>query len=141
MGLLNYITDRLREEGPAAGSLMENYVFTELVKRGLEVKFWRTGTGAEVDFVVNGIPIEVKASVLNNPLLTKSFFSYLETYKPASGFLINSNLYEERDTDGKTVYFYAATGGIAGVSFQVLGSLLVRPTMKMYHRLLRFRPF
>ncbi len=106
MGLLNYITDRLREEGPAAGSLMENYVFTELVKKGLEVKFWRTGTGAEVDFVVNGVPIEVKASVLNNPLLTKSFFSYLETYKPASGFLINSNLYEERDTDGKTVYFY-----------------------------------
>jgi predicted AAA+ superfamily ATPase len=106
MGLMNYITDRLKSEISDTGSLMENYVFTELVKKGLEVKFWRTGAGAEVDFIVNGAPVEVKASVLNSPLLTKSFFSYLETYKPVSAYLINNNFYGKREVEGKTVYFY-----------------------------------
>jgi predicted AAA+ superfamily ATPase len=106
LGLMNYITDRLREGAQDTGSVMENYVFTEMVKKGLEVKFWRTGAGAEVDFVVNGIPLEVKSSVFNNPLLTRSFISYLETYKPASGFMINFNFYGERDVEGKKVYFY-----------------------------------
>jgi hypothetical protein len=46
------------------GALFENYVLTELIKMGLVVKYWRTKSNAEVDFVVetdNGIiPIEVK---------------------------------------------------------------------------------
>ena len=72
----------------------------------MEIKFWRTGAGAEVDFVLNGVPLEVKSSVLNSPLLTKSFFSYLETYKPASGYLINKNFYGKREVEGKIVFFY-----------------------------------
>jgi predicted AAA+ superfamily ATPase len=62
--------------------LMESYVFTELAKKGLKVKFWRTGSGAEVDFVVNNIPIAVKSAVLKEPALSRSFYRYLRAYRP-----------------------------------------------------------
>lgn len=106
MGLMNYITGRLNGSTYDKGSLMENFVFKELVSGGLEMKFWRTGSGAEVDFVVKGIPIEVKASIMKEPSLSRSFHSYLKTYNPGKGFWVNANYYGERMVNEGKVHFY-----------------------------------
>lgn len=106
MGLMNYITGRLNGSPHDIGSLMENFVLSELVKAGLEVKFWRTGSGAEVDFIYNGIPIEVKASLMKEPTLSKSFHSYLKAYEPETGFWVSANYYGERQVIKGKVHFY-----------------------------------
>jgi predicted AAA+ superfamily ATPase len=85
---------------------MESFVFSELVKVGLEVKFWRTGSGAEVDFVCNGIPIEVKSSIMKEPSLSKSYHSYLKAYEPEIGFWVSANYYGERQVNKVKVHFY-----------------------------------
>jgi predicted AAA+ superfamily ATPase len=110
MGLMNYITNRLGSDIADKGSLMENFVFTQLVKTGADVKFWRTGAGAEVDFVVNEIPIEVKSTPLRKDALSRSFISYLKTYKPRTGYFINTDYYGEREFEGRKVKFYPLWG-------------------------------
>jgi predicted AAA+ superfamily ATPase len=105
MGLMNYITNRLDADATDKGSLMENFVFTELVKKDLGVKFWRTGAGAEVDFVIDSVPIEVKSTALKNFSLSRSFASYLSTYEPKTSFYINADFYGEREFDGRIVTF------------------------------------
>lgn len=106
MGLMNYINNRLDTETADKGSLMENFVFTELVKKDLSVKFWRTGAGAEVDFVIDNVPVEVKSTALKNFSLSRSFVSYLSTYEPKTSFYINADFYGEREFDGRIVTFY-----------------------------------
>jgi len=106
MGLMNYITGRLNGSAQDIGGLMETFVFSELVKVSLEVKFWRTSSGAEVDFIYNGIPIEVKSSIMKEPALSKSFHGYLKAYEPKTGFWVNANYYGERQVNKGKVLFY-----------------------------------
>lgn len=74
------------------GVLLENFVFSELRKSGLEVKFWRTSAKAEVDFIVfykeNLLPLEVKLT----PEITRSFISFLKSYSPERAIIISLNL-------------------------------------------------
>lgn len=75
------------------GALYENYVLCELVKRGLDLKYWRTKSKAEVDFIVNDtVPVEVK-SALSRATVGKSLFSFIEKYGPESAYVLNENLY------------------------------------------------
>ena len=75
--------------------LYENFIASEIIKAGLDVRYWRTKSGAEVDFVVekNGkaLPIEVK-SELKRPKITRSFASFIERYKPRTK-ISDGNLY------------------------------------------------
>ncbi len=105
-GLTNYITGSIMEDIKNKGSIIENFVFSEMIKKGIEPKFWRTGSGGEVDFIINHIPLEVKSTILKKPTLSKSYFSYWNTYSPDFGLLINQNLFKERKVNEKTVYFY-----------------------------------
>ena len=67
----------------------ENYVVTELVKAGFRVKYWRTKAGAEVDCVIEKdgklVPVEVK---LNSQKPSKSFYSFINSYKCGEGFIV-----------------------------------------------------
>ena len=76
------------------GILLENFLFSELRKRGLEVKYWRTTGKAEVDFVLflkdKIIPIEAKVS----PKVTRSLGSFLKFYTPEKAVIISINLSE-----------------------------------------------
>ena len=67
---------------------------------------WRNGAGAEVDFVVNEIPIEVKSSALKKPTLSKSFISYLNTYEPKLSFYLNADFYGKREFNGQEVKYF-----------------------------------
>lgn len=96
------------KERPDKGQLYENFVAVELVKKDIDLKYWRTKSKAEVDFVVekNGhiIPIEVK-SELKTPKTTKSFSSFLEKYKPRKSLFLSESVYgRKRGTDYRPIF-------------------------------------
>lgn len=82
-----------------SSAVVENIVFTRLneitKKIGGEINFWRTKAGAEVDFVfrIKGelIPIEVKFSKFEYPKISKSFASFIESFKPRQGVILTKN--------------------------------------------------
>lgn len=82
------------------GSLHENFVASELLKKGVELSYWRTKSMAEVDFVIGKaskpVPVEVK-SHLAGPNFAKSFQSFLEKYKPARSIILSERLFAEKN--------------------------------------------
>lgn len=85
-GMRNAIIGNFTSE--ADGKLFENYVFSELLKAGFSPRYWRTKSGAEVDFVVEIgekiIPIECK---LNADSVERSLLSFIDTYNPQYAFI------------------------------------------------------
>lgn len=83
------------------GALVENSVYIELLKNfhceNTNLNFWRTKAGAEVDFVISNndgvIPLEVKYSSFNEPKLTKSFISFINSFKPKNGIILTKNYF------------------------------------------------
>lgn len=94
-GLRNSIAKDYSTE--PSGALFENYVFSELVKQGLEPRFWRSKSRAEVDFVVEKdnklIPIEVK---LNQTRIPGSLKSFIDMYAPEECFVVNYSEFTKR---------------------------------------------
>ncbi|MCE5254081.1 MAG: ATP-binding protein [Actinomycetia bacterium] len=88
--------------GPMAGPIFETAVLAELVKglgrrgRDPEVYFWRTATGAEVDFVVDTgsalIPIEAKTSATPRPAMAAGIAAFRELLgdKAAPGYVVHA---------------------------------------------------
>lgn len=94
------------------GALWENAIFNELAKRlDLldEIRFWRSKSGAEVDFVVRRgqrmVAIEVKAAELARPLLSRAAHSFLEAYRPACLGVVNASLRLDTVEHGVKVRF------------------------------------
>ena len=77
--------------------LFQNLIFlmlidlTEINLLPYDICYWRTKSGAEVDFVwgniVKPIPVEVKFSKQKN--VTRSLMSFINKYKPEKAFLVN----------------------------------------------------
>ena len=108
-GLRNHLLHDFRplEERTDAGPLLENWVATELWKilpEGATLHFWRSASGAEVDFVVvrgdRILPVEVKADRRGRPLLSRPLRSFLEAYQPAIALVVNTGL-AHRDQMGR----------------------------------------
>ena len=100
VGLRNFITGRFEFGDEEYGKLLENYVY--LAIKGNKVNYWRTTAKAEVDFVINEkIPIESKI----NAKITRSFGSFLDTYKPDKGFMINLKDTKKVKVNKTDVYF------------------------------------
>lgn len=81
------------------GQLLENWVFTEIWKVlpfQSTVKFWRSKSGAEVDFVIEHgqrlYGVEVKASALKQPKLGRPARSFIEAYRPDGFAVVNLEL-------------------------------------------------
>ena len=90
---------RALDERADAGSDLENWVFGELWKAlpaDAELRFWRSTSKAEVDFVVSAgsllIGIEVKATRLARPQVSRSARSFVEAYEPRSLVVVNRGL-------------------------------------------------
>ncbi|MEW5896265.1 MAG: ATP-binding protein [Nanoarchaeota archaeon] len=90
------------------GQLYENFVASELVKRELEIKYWRTKAKAEVDFIIEQkgrvIPLEIKSG-LKKPKLSKSFLSFISKYKPKQSLILSETLSTSLSTRKGNVYF------------------------------------
>ncbi len=91
-GFRNICIDNFSEERSDMGSLYENFVFSELIKKHGKVKFWNTKSKAEVDFIVESggkiIPIEIKANA-SEAKTTKSFNSFIKKYRPKEGYFLS----------------------------------------------------
>jgi len=74
-----------------SGQLFENYVFSELLKMDLEIKYWRTKSKSEVDFVVDIdgklVPIEVKLQASMRKV-ERGMRSFIEKYAPEVAVVI-----------------------------------------------------
>jgi predicted AAA+ superfamily ATPase len=84
------------------GLLVQSAIFQELLKFKVQnfynfnLHFWRTQSGAEVDFVLYQnsdciIPIEAKFQTLKRPTISRSLRSFIEAYNPKYGFIITKN--------------------------------------------------
>ncbi|MFH1132691.1 MAG: ATP-binding protein [Pseudomonadota bacterium] len=86
-----------------AGPVLENWVYTELLKRipaQATVHYWRSSSGAEVDFVIvlgdKRIGIEVKAQHLHKPRLSRGSRSFIDAYRPQLFLLVNLSLQNQK---------------------------------------------
>lgn len=94
------------------GPLWENAVFSELMKR-LDlldsIQYWRSKNGAEVDLVIQRggrlLGLEVKATPLARPQVSRGARSFIEAYEPARLGVVNASLRLDWEVRGTPVLF------------------------------------
>ena len=100
------------------GFLIENLVFQEIYKfrqqyfKNFDIHFWRTTSGAEVDFVLvkninEVLPIEVKYQNFVKPSISKAFRSFLLAYQPTEAIYITKNYVNKITIENTVVHFFA----------------------------------
>lgn len=97
---------------PDKGALFENFsylVLREKLNFSVPLHFWRTKSGAEVDFVIvpklTPIPFEVKAKDLKEFKISKSLRSFLHTYRPREAYYLNLSLSSKCRVEETTINF------------------------------------
>jgi hypothetical protein len=108
----------LRERADA-GPALENWVFTELWKAlpdAATLHFWRSASGAEVDFVIHRgevtVAVEVKAGSMSRPRLARAARSFIEAYTPRALLMVQGGL-EHRQIEGGTEVRWLAAAKVA----------------------------
>ncbi len=100
------------KQRPDKGVLHETFVFLKLqtlLRPNMEIKFWRTKDGDEVDFVLlkdrRPIPIEVK-SAMANAEVPKGLKRFLARYPDVkTAYVVNESFHSEIDHQGTRVHF------------------------------------
>jgi hypothetical protein len=106
-GFRNFLLSDFRkiEDRQDAGNIVENLVYLQLKRTDHfnSLKYWRTKSKAEVDFVLENkgevIPVEVKYS--SKRAVGKSFYSFLDKFKPSQGIILTKD-YLKEERIGKT---------------------------------------
>lgn len=113
-GLKNWIGGNLSIDAAQRRSdVLENTIFAEIFKnlnKGCNLFFWRTKAGTEVDFIIEAgdrvfIPIEVKLGPAKLGQLTKSFHSFIDTYKPFRAIFANDSTIGLKTFGGTEVFY------------------------------------
>jgi len=111
----------LHAEEPRIRELAQSPALDELAKRLElldEVLFWRSKSGAEVDFVVRRegrmVAIEVKAAELVRPSVSRGTHSFLEAYRPSCLGVVNASLRLDTIEKGIPPSLCAALGDRCG---------------------------
>ena len=111
-GLRNFVISDFRpcSERDDIGRLVENYVFNVFSRRATvleSLKFWRTKSKAEVDFIIQNrqavIPIEVKYS--SKPIIGKSLYSFIDKFSPKKAMVLTKGFIGEKKADGCKIQF------------------------------------
>ena len=113
LGLRNFAKQGNFTEKTSDGFLFENLVFLLLQERfgslANPIGFWRSKSGAEVDFVVerneHPVPIEVKYSSFQKPTIGKSLHSFIERYKPNCAYIVTKDYSHKIVVDKTAVHF------------------------------------
>lgn len=94
------------------GPVFENACFLRLMEQSrlIPLHYWRSTSGAEVDFIVEtgedpAVPVEIKYKKLVKPLLTRSFRSFVSKYRPKHGYVIHLGDSFNNKLGGTTVHF------------------------------------
>ena len=112
---LNNLSTSL-DERQDIGLLVQSAIFQELIKFKVQhfydfkIHFWRTQSGAEVDFILYKntdciIPIESKYRTINRAVVSRSFRSFIEAYQPRYGFFITKDFNKKVMIDHCEVHF------------------------------------
>lgn len=114
-GLRNSVVNNFNPLNARAdsGSLVENTVFSMLLKNKFSnMRYWRTISKAEVDFVFQFegqiYPVEVKYSKMKSPLFGRSFISFVKKYKPKRGLILTKNFWALEKIENTQVLFAPA---------------------------------
>lgn len=108
-GFRNYLLKDFKrpDERPDGGPLIENFVASEIIKNGFDVKFWRTKSGAEVDFIIETstapIPIEVKQGQVSR--IGRSLLSFIKKYTPDKAFILHTGNFKTQKINNTSIYF------------------------------------
>lgn len=111
-GVRNHLVGDLRplDDRADAGATLEGWVFAELAKTvpmDRTIHFWRSTSGAEVDFVVRGptgiVAVEVKAGSLSRPRLPRATRSFIDAYQPELTLLVNRGYEGRAEVSGRPV--------------------------------------
>lgn len=98
------------------GLLVESLVYQELYKYitqnflGYSLHYWRTKSGAEVDFIVKKnedsfLPIEVKYKNIKKPKIERGYRSFLSAYQPKHGIVITKDLVAREKIENTEIFF------------------------------------
>ena len=98
------------------GLLIQSAIFQELFKFKVQhfydftIHFWRTQSGAEIDFILYKnedciIPIESKFRTMNAPVVTRAFRSFIDAYQPRYGFFITKDFNQKMMINHCEVHF------------------------------------
>ncbi len=108
LGMRNAVLKNLMpyESRTDSGKLAENFVFLELLRNRFGIKYWRTKSGAEMDFVldINGKPFPVEVKLGRAGSLGKSFYSFIERYKPKNALVVTLNEFSKLKKGDTTIY-------------------------------------
>lgn len=98
------------------GLLVESLVFQEIFKcitqtfLNYTIHYWRTKSGAEVDFVIRRnddsiLPIEVKYRNSLSPQISRGYRSFLQAYQPKNAIVITIDLIAMKRIENTDVHF------------------------------------
>ena len=115
-GLRNYSIQRFghlntsNEFGELFETFIHNFLKTETQHTGLDVRYWRTKSRAEVDFVLTAgnqvkLPVEAKYKELDEPKVTKSLRSFIKKYNPETAVVVNLKLEETIEIEDTKMEF------------------------------------
>lgn len=115
LGLRNYVS---REIGRVTlmnsiGAVFENFIHILLKPKMRftpnQINFWRTKSGAEIDFVIDYInrkvAYEAKYKRFKDQTLGKSTISFISKYLPEEVYIVGLNSNDKRTIDSTTVNF------------------------------------
>lgn len=107
-GFRNACLDNFSDSFVTVGESLEQFVFSEFQKRDVALKYWRTKSQAEVDFIWDKsqiIPIEIKTS-LKSVKISRSFHSFLTKYNCKNAYILSRNLDEEMELSSSNVMYF-----------------------------------
>ena len=84
--------------GIITGQALENFIYCELRQLG-DVKYWRTASGGELDFVVGDLEMAVEVKKAGKT--TRSFANFLTEYTPKKTFIVSMGELGEGKANGK----------------------------------------
>ena len=93
-GFRNICLESISENQNVRGESIEQFIYSEFQKKGVQLKYWRSKSQAEVDFILEKeqlIPIEIK-SALKSPKVSRSFHSFLSKYNCEAGYILNEKM-------------------------------------------------
>lgn len=113
LGLRNFVLSDFRplRDRPDAGALMENYAYTLLSRRApslsMGVRYWRTKSKAEVDFVLETsdavFPFEVKYS--SKRVVGKSLHSFIRKFHPKRVAILTKDFAQQETISESMINF------------------------------------
>lgn len=112
LGLRNFAREQGAMSFGTDGFLFENFVLLLLCERVqplYPIHFWRTKSGAEVDFVIDAaqypLAVEVKYSSYRTPAIGKSLHSFIQRYNPPHAYIVTKDYAHEMRVGTTVVHF------------------------------------